>query len=408
MSAARLTALVMSLLLPLAALPAPRAATAPPGPRLVHQGSGVVHDLYVLPRPPSRASVVTPAGNFPRGFVPDHFRAYLDLTGDGAGETIGIVVAYHNPSIVDDVNAFSEVFALPQTCGSEFALPDNCFDLVVRNHAGAAIDPGWALETALDVEWAHAIAPRARIVLVEARDDELPTMMRAVGEAIDAGATVVSGSWGDTDAPGNQRYDRYCRDRRAICVFATGDSGNPAAYPATSPAAIAVGGTSLKLTTEGSVVFENAWEGSGGGLARFYPRPRYQLGVHGLRRRGTPDVSYHADPVRPYAVYTSVPYGNDVGWLSVGGTSGGAPQWAAIIAVANGLRVNEGKARLSYDGFSAQRALYGLAGTPAMFDVTSGANGACGALCTAGVGYDFVTGSGSPRSGVDVALADAP
>jgi subtilase family serine protease len=106
-------------------------------------------------------------------------------------------------------------------------------------------------------------------------------------------------------------------------------------------------------------------------------------------------------------VYSSA----DGGWLQVGGTSVGSPAWAGILASADQLRAAAGQGALTSAGYEAQQALYGLAtgqdGQP-LYDVTSGSNGSCGAVCTAGPGYDFVTGLGSPRPGIDTALAAAP
>jgi hypothetical protein len=124
-------------------------------------------------------------------------------------------------------------------------------------------------------------------------------------------------------------------------------------------------------------------------------------------------VSYAADPATGFAVYSSTPYLGQSGWFQMGGTSAGAPQWAGILAASNELRRSAGKPVLSAVTASGatplHTALYGtgLRATSALADVTTGTNGTCGLLCTAGTGYDTVTGLGSPRRGLDVALRDA-
>ena len=342
---------------------------------------------------------------FPRGHLPPHIQAYLRLSSQGEGETIAIVSAYHAPTLIDDFNAFSFLFGLPGACGTEDADPADCAHVTVSTAPGTRVNEDWALESSLDVQWAHAVAPRANILLIETRDDELRTLMAGVQRALAEGATIVSMSWGIEEEPGQQRYDHICA-KGAACVVAAGNAGHSTYYPAASPNTIAVGGTSIHLTSSGEVASETAWAFGSGGSSALERRPRSQAGVIGAPRRGVPDVSFHAEPERGFAVYDSLGIGGHGGWFMLGGTSAGAPQWAGIIAAANSLRVREGKARLT--GMEAQQALYSLGGTNALFDITEGSNGSCGVECTAGPGYDFVTGLGSPRSGIDVALAATP
>jgi subtilase family serine protease len=131
--------------------------------------------------------------------------------------------------------------------------------------------------------------------------------------------------------------------------------------------------------------------------------------VNATTKRGIPDVSYDADPNTGFSVYDTVPYQGLSGWLQVGGTSAGAPQWAGILAVADQARKTAGKGPLAgwvSNVFKADAALYGL--TSGLGDITTGTNGACGATCTAKAGYDFATGLGSPRKGIGTALTASP
>jgi subtilase family serine protease len=155
---------------------------------------------------------------------------------------------------------------------------------------------------------------------------------------------------------------------------------------------VAVGGTSLTVNTNGSWASETAWSGSGGGTSRFEAEPSYQAGVQITGKRGVPDVAYDGDPNTGVPSYNSYACGACfTGWGQWGGTSIGTPQWAALFAIANSLRVRAGKATLT----QPQVVLYPAA-EAAYHDITSGSNGACRSQCQAGPGYDFVTGLGSP------------
>jgi subtilase family serine protease len=123
-----------------------------------------------------------------------------------------------------------------------------------------------------------------------------------------------------------------------VCVFASGDTGNPPAYPATGPWALGVGGTSLTLDPTGAALAETAWSGSGGGVSLYTPKPAWQAAATTAVRRTAPDVSYAGDPATGFAVYSSTPYLGQSGWFQMGGTSAGAPQWAGILAASNSLR----------------------------------------------------------------------
>jgi hypothetical protein len=188
-------------------------------------------------------------------------------------------------------------------------------------------------------------------------------------------------------------------------------------YPAYNPAVLAVGGTTLTLDPAGAVRSETAWSGSGGGVSTMVPLPGYQQGLaqNGipLPRRTIPDVSYDGDPATGVAVYSSTRVDKEAGWFQMGGTSVGAPQWAGIVAVANQLRGAAGKPDLvAVRGRSrpVHEAVYGVLRTnpTSLADILSGSNGTCGAECTAGTGFDGTTGLGSPRRGIDQALAATP
>ena len=341
----------------------------------------------------------------PVGYVPSTITNYLGLSATGTGQTIAIVDAFDDPNIAADLATFDTTFGLPAPAS---------FKKVTQTGATTGYptaDANWALEIALDVEWAHAIAPGAGILLVEAKSASFADMDTAISYAAKQTAvTVISNSWGATEFSGETTLDTYCKQSAKLCVFATGDNGNPGTYPAYSPYVLAVGGTTLNVGTNGAVSSEVAWSGSGGGVSVYESKPTFQSFTT-QTKRGTPDVSFDADPATGFAVYDSYPYSGQSGWFQMGGTSAGAPAWSAIVAVADQLRKAAGKAVLtgtsSKSLYMANTDVYGL--TSGLADISSGpTNGACGAICTPIAGFDFVTGKGSPRPGIDLALKAAP
>lgn len=310
-----------------------------------------------------------------------------------SGQTIAIVDAYNDPNIQSDLAAFDAQYNLPAA------------SLSVVNQSGQssslpATDSGWSLEIALDVEWAHAAAPGAKILLVEANSSSVNDLMAAVETAAKS-ASVVSMSWGGSEFSGETAYDGVFATPGVTFLAASGDSGGSggAQWPAVSPNVVGVGGTTL---SSGSA--ETAWSGSGGGVSTYESVPAYQTAVlaAGATKRTTPDVSAVANPNSGLSVYNTVPGSGQTGWFQIGGTSAGAPLWAGIIAAADQAR---GQALSSAQALSL---LYGLAGNSSSYaasfhDITSGSNLAGAATR----GYDPVTGLGSPIANAIVSAASS-
>lgn len=317
--------------------------------------------------------------------------SFNGTAGTGSGETIAIVDAYNDPNIQADLNTFDAQFGLPaitvtrvnQTGGTSYPASDST--------------GGWELEESLDVEWAHAMAPGAKIMLVEANSASYGDLLTAVTYA--AGhANVVSMSWGGGEFSGENTYDSsYFSHPGVVYVASAGDSGAPASYPSASPNVLSVGGTTLNLGSANAWSSETGWSGSGGGPSSFESQPSYQKGVvsQTSTARATPDVAYNASPSTGVSVYDSVPYqGTTLGWVVVGGTSAGAPQWAALVAIADQGRSLAGQSALN--STSPQQVMNLLYANPADFhDITSGTSTGSPHY-SAGTGYDYVTGMGSP------------
>src|SRR5438445_3732669 len=305
----------------------------------------------------------------------------------GSGQTIAIVDAFDDPNIESDLATFSAQYGLP-SCTTA----NGCFTKATPQGLPSA-DASWGLEESLDVEWAHAMAPGAKIILVEAQNSFLDSLLSAVDyAALQPNVHQVSMSWVTNELSGESSLDYHFNVAGVSFTASSGDHGVGVAYPAASPYVVSVGGTTLNVDGSGNVQSETAWSGSGGGVSLYESRPSYQTGFNSNSGRGVPDVSYVADPNTGVSLYDSFGYG---GRNQVGGTSVGAPQWAAITDI-----VNSGGGQLSSASFGTNTALYNAATGPVYSanyrDITSGSNGICGTNCNAGPNYDFVTGVGSP------------
>jgi len=342
-----------------------------------------------------------PDGATPSGYTPQQMRhAYgVDqIANQGAGQIIGIVDAYDYPSVESDLAVFTTQFGLP-AC----TIANGCLTVIYATGTKPPTNRGWSGETSLDVQWAHAIAPEASILLVEAPDGSTKSLLEAVPVAVAHGATAINMSWGTPKEPANeQQFDALFFNDPSVTYFnASGDDGNNSfGYPGASPLVVGAGGTSLKLDSSGNILSETAWSGSGGGESLYFPEPAYQIPFQSSGQRGVPDVAYDANPDTGVPVYDS-----EAGkWGQVGGTSASSPQWCAITAIANSIRAGMGKSTI---GGNFLNVVY--ANPLAFHEITKGANGTCGAICEAGPGYNFVTGLGSPMAPQVVdALVAAP
>lgn len=334
----------------------------------------------------------------PIGFSPSQIQqtyGFNNISAQGSGQIIAIVDAFDNPNIEADLNVFNSRFNLP-ACTTL----NGCFKKIYANKTKPPKNIGWCGEIALDVEWAHAIAPAAKIYLVEAASTRMKDMYHAVSVAIQAGANVVSMSWGSEEFAEQTTYDTLFKNPQVSFVASTGDWGSNTCYPATSPYVLAVGGTSLNVDNIGNYQGETAWSGSGGGLSKLETWPSYQQTLptpQSQNRRGIPDVAYNADPYTGFLVYNSIADKHGVGWRVVGGTSAGAPQWAALIAIANSAASHNIGGNIHAWLYAAAHPSTGFYNTY-FYDIDTGTNGTCGFLCTAQNGYDYVTGLGSPQA----------
>ncbi|WP_375576555.1 peptidase S53 [Paracidovorax oryzae] len=338
----------------------------------------------------------------------------------GAGQTIYVVAARHNPNVAAELATFNQKFGLPactaKVLPAATALPlpapaatAGCelwvaYATATGGLAGTApaYDAGWATEIALDVQWTHAIAPAARIVLIEAPDASVNALTSAVRLANAMGPGQVSMSFGAPEGSWSGGLESAFTGTRMGYLAATGDSGAGVMWPAASPAVLGVGGTSLTYSGTGPRS-EVAWSGTGGGTSAYFATPAYQQsglpGVGSVPRRTVADVAMNADPSTGQYVAVIPQAGGAVQWLSAGGTSLSTPMWSGLMAVAGALRAQAGKEVLG----RPHAVLYGTVGAQpsgyaaGFLDVAAGSHGTC-ATCTARAGYDQLTGLGTPRA----------
>ncbi len=313
-----------------------------------------------------------PSGETPQSIWPVYG---LTLPPSGGSGTIAIVDAYHYATAANDLNVFSQTFGL---------LPVN-FTVVYATGKKPRSNCGWAQEAALDIEWAHAMAPGASIVLVEAASSSFADLFHAVDVAKALpGVTQVSMSWGGSEFSGEASNDSAHLLQSGVVFFASsGDTGGVTIYPGTSPNVVSAGGTTIHRSG-GVFTGETGWSGSGGGPSKYEPRPTYQNNISTIvgNARGVPDFSFDADPNSGVSVYDSTSCQGASGWLVFGGTSVSSPSLAGIVNLAGG-------AASSVDELAM---IYANLGNSADFrDITSGTAGSF----SAAAGWDFVTGVGS-------------
>jgi len=345
----------------------------------------------------------------------------------GTGQTIVIIDSFGSPTIAADLHTFDVGYGLPDPPSLKVYAPLGTRPFNVNN----ATMVGWAFETTLDVEWAHALAPGANIALMTSPVAEtqgvqgMPQFLTLEQYALDHNiGKIISQSWATTENtlfyPGGKQvlasFNDFYKQAAAARVTVFGSSGDGGVangnfkgqiypfptvnFPASSPYITAVGGTSLMADTSGNYQSEVGWSGSGGGISQYWAEPNYQkanlpASVQKLLNgyRGVPDVAYNADPNTSILVYLSFLGQSQAGYYAIGGTSEGSPQWAGIIADGN-----------QYAGHPLgfiNPAVYAIGNgsnyANDFHDVTTGNNSGGGIQgYNATTGWDPVTGWGSP------------
>ena len=257
--------------------------------------------------------------------------------------------------------------------------------------SGGSYIASWNMEEALDIEWAHAMAPQAKIYLVEAASDSTADLLVAVRVASSLpGVKEVSMSGGGSEFSYEGCYDSVFTTPGVVYFASGGDAGAVMEYPAASPNVVSCGGTSVNRDSRGNLISETGWNQTGCGQSRYEPRPNFQNGVAAVvgNCRGVSDISFVADPNTGVYVYDSTPLWGESGWWILGGTSVSSPALAGVVNAAgtmNGFAANTA---------AEQARIYSNLGNASVFrDITSGKAGSL----SCALGYDFLTGVGTPR-----------
>jgi kumamolisin len=295
----------------------------------------------------------------------------------GGSGVIVIVDAYDYPSAAADLATFSTTFGLPQA------------NFSVQYASGRkptnGCRSGWQGEESLDIEWAHAMAPNAQIVLMEASSASNSALYSAVQAAnsyiaAHGGKGEVSMSWGGSETSGEASSDHYFTQAGVVYFASSGDSPG-VIYPSSSVNVVSAGGTQVNRNSNGAYTNQTAWSDGGGGASKYEARPSFQNAIQSIvgSKRGTPDLSFDASGGSPVAVYNSNCYG---GWLEVYGTSVASPSLAGIINSAGSFNTSSN---------AENTVIYSNMGFSSYFtDITSGS---CGTH-SAAAGWDFCTGVG--------------
>jgi kumamolisin len=337
----------------------------------------------------------------PNGYlVADLLNAYdaAGVTATGSGQTIAILIdTFPNDA---DTQAFWQANNLPADLSR-----------VTKINVSGATLPQISGEESLDVQWSSGIAPGASVHVYASGGLDFVSLDAGIDRIIEDASTTPSlrqmsmslglGElyFGSASAEIRTQHKKFLKlAALGVNVFvSSGDAGsNPssdghsatgqtqAEYESSDPSVIGVGGTTLHLDAQGAVTSETGWSMGGGGKSVVFKRPVWQTGDHVPvgKQRLVPDVACAADPATGgMVVINGTPQ-------PVGGTSWSAPVWAGFCARINESRVSAGKTPLGF----LPPLLYPLGGTAAFRDITSGSNGAY----SASVGYDLVTGLGTP------------
>lgn len=268
----------------------------------------------------------------------------------GGRNAIALVDAFNDATAASDLATFSTQFGLPAAnLEVVFVQVIAGTPTIVATPPGNDPTGGFEIEESLDIEWAHAMAPEAKIFLVEAQNNSLTNLFGAAviaGQLVAAaGGGEVSMSFGipesEVSAALEANFDPIFTTPGVVYFASAGDSPGTE-YPSVSPNVVSAGGTSVsRNTSTGDFIVESTWQDAGGGPSLFEPRPAFQNVVkHTVGNvRGTPDISFDSNPTSGVWVFDTNPV-LGTGWFIVGGTSVAAPSLAGIVNAANGFRTS--------------------------------------------------------------------
>jgi len=348
------------------------------------------------------AGSISPANSAPSGYSENPYslacvyKLVIQVTGcnpetltkhaAGGSKVIAIVDAYDDPTAAADLAVFSKYYKLPAVTSSNFQVVYASGSQPAQDSTG-----GWELEESLDIEMAHALAPKAKVILVEATNNSFLNLFQAEqvasGLVSAAGGGEVSNSWGGSEFDGEEDYETYFQASNVVFFASAGDQPG-VELPSIFSNVVGVGGTTINRDSNGNYLGQSVWSGTGGGESRYVPVPTYQKKVSKIvgTLRGAPDTALVAGSGSTVWIYDSTAYnGTVLDWTTVYGTSVASPTIAAIVN-------NAGHFYASSDAELTK--IYANLGNAANYtDITTGT---CDNGSTNLVGWDYCTGIGTP------------
>jgi subtilase family serine protease len=310
----------------------------------------------------------------------------------GGSKLVIVVDAYDYPTAANDLGVYSKQFGLPAVTASNFEVV-----YATGTKPGQDSSGGWELEEALDIEMAHAMAPNAKVILMEAASsntsDLLTAETAAAKLAVAAGGGEVSNSWGGGESSGENSYESTFSGTNVVFFASTGDSPGTE-FPSVLQNVVGAGGTSINRDGNHNFVSQTTWSSDGGGISKYVPVPSYQSAIKKVSKivgkfKGVPDFSFDANPNTGVVMYDTTPYeGSVLDWLVVGGTSVASPALAASINSAGSFAAStSAELTTAYKGYTNKAN---------WTDITSGSCDNHGQI-DAKKGYDLCTGIGVPN-----------
>jgi kumamolisin len=339
-------------------------------------------------------------------------------TKNGGWGAIALVDAFDNPDAGSDYILFSKQYHLPTT-GFTQAYANSTHVMGASCSGTPPPNQDWAVEESLDIEYAHAMAPAAQIILVEACTNSVSDLVAAEDYATTlvtaAGGGDISNSWGAGEFSGQIADDvsfyAHPHDLSIVYFASAGDSGCGAQWPSSSPWVVSAGGTTINRDSKHRFVSESCWTGSGGGTSteetyattfsggNTGPWADFQYAIFGQAARATPDFAFDADPTSGVNIISQFGVGSTTEpWITIGGTSVASPALAGLVNLAGNKLGSNSTVGLTGGFYNSQENNLLYSQLPMatysknFFDVTTGSNG-----CTVGAGWDYCAGVGSPR-----------
>ncbi len=310
----------------------------------------------------------------------------------GGSKVIVIVDAFDYPTAQNDLSVYSTQYGLPAITSSNFQVAYATGTKPPQDSTG-----GWEFEESLDIETAHAMAPGAKIILMEAKsngNNDLNTAVTAAVKLVEAaGGGQISMSWGGSETASEENNEKIYTGTNVVFLASTGDAPGTI-EPSVLQNVIGVGGTNIVRDKNFNFESEVAWPNTGGGISKYVPIPSYQSSVKKIKKivgkqRGVPDISMNGGPSSAVSIYDTTKYkGTVLNWAGAYGTSESSPLLAGVLNAAGVFSASTAaELKTVYSGYTSKANWR---------DIISGTCSNNGGS-TAKKGYDLCSGVGVPK-----------